>query len=146
MTEIEPKTIADKKDRFLEMITDGSTFDNACSSIGEKRWKVYIWIQRDKDFKAKYESAKLSRDELAEDSLFMQVAKGKPLSTIFYLCNRRPDRWQNVAKVESKINDDNAKQFFDIIRKILERPKNGNGHKNGTNGGSAPATNGDKKE
>lgn len=92
----------DRRNALIENLANGHGVKESCDLSNISHATYYKWIATDSKFKTAIEKAKDSRIQIAEDSLLEQVKKGNPTSTIFFLCNRAPDRWRNILKNENE--------------------------------------------
>lgn len=109
-----------KKRAIIENLANGKTVTKTCDLVGINPDTFYEWC-KDKNFKDAIQKAKDSRIEIAEDSLLVQVIKGIPISTIFYLCNRASDRWHNVNKIEHNLSNENIDKVINSISDLLKK-------------------------
>ena len=124
-----------KKKALIKMLSSQDIFvSSACKNCGIDRGTYYSWVRNDKEFALAIQDAKESHIQIAEDSLLKQVVAGVPVSTIFYLCNRAPERWKNVQRVENvpMTNPDIARdiaerkaEVSDLLRKMRARSQEG---------------------
>lgn len=122
--------IGQKREKTLKVIIEalekGSTISNACNSASINRTTLWRW-QKIKSINKRILSVIETRAEIVEDALFKR-AKGYEyierriektpnytkniaitkevvpdvVACIFYLCNRKPKRWQNKQQVDHK--------------------------------------------
>jgi len=85
---------------ILESLTNGATITEACKAAGIERSTLWRWQQKYPSVREAVEFALQARIEIVEDALFKKAAMGHVTAMIFWLCNRAPDRWRNVQKIE----------------------------------------------
>ena len=78
-SEILKKAMLDALEKHLGVIT------TACKSVGIARSTHYEWYQKDKEYKKAVKELENVALDFAESQLHKQIAKGNPLSTMFYL-------------------------------------------------------------
>lgn len=91
-----------KKGRFIQLIETGNTVGSVCKVLNITAATYRHHRTTDKEFAEQVDLAKLARDELVEDALYLSALSGNVNAQIFYLCNRRPDRWRSVNRDASK--------------------------------------------
>ena len=62
----------------------------------------------------------MSRIKVVEDALFNNAVNGNTTAQIFFLCNRDPDRWQHLYKIQASGNMGINTSLSDEDRKILK--------------------------
>lgn len=95
------KLDAEKREQLLELITNGHSITAACQSAKINRTSYYNALKQFPDFAEAIEKAKHALTEIVEDSLYSQAVKGNTTAIIFWLCNRVPNRWKHINKVET---------------------------------------------
>jgi len=78
-SDIIKKAMLDALEKHLGVIT------TACKSVGIARSTHYEWYQKDKEYKKAVKELENVALDFAESQLHKQIAKGNPLSTMFYL-------------------------------------------------------------
>ena len=78
-SDILKKAMLDALEKHLGVIT------TACKSVGIARSTHYEWYQKDKEYKKAVKELENVALDFAESQLHKQIAKGNPLSTMFYL-------------------------------------------------------------
>ena len=101
---------------FLKVCNISAT----CKGIGIDRKTFYNWKKDDNDFAEKAKEVEESLMEMAESQLFKNITSGKEASLFFYLCNRSPERWKNIQKVE---HTGEIQIGFDKLVRMLEEKK-----------------------
>ena len=84
-------------------LSNGASVGRACQAANLNRATFYEWCNTDAGFKKQVDEAKESLIGVAEDCLVIEMKKGKGWAICFFLCNRAPDRWKNIQKVEASI-------------------------------------------
>lgn len=100
-----------KKEAILLSLKDGSTVSAACHACGISRNTFYSWLKEDSAFATKVDEAQKSRIQHVEDSLYKKAIEGNMTAIIFFLCNREPERWKNVNKVEAELHGQGPIKF-----------------------------------
>lgn len=124
---------------IIETLEKGSTISNACERAGISRTTLWRW-QKIKSINNRILSVIETRTEIVEDALFKR-AKGYEylekrvektpayiksiaitkevapdvVACIFYLCNRKPKRWQNKQQVDHKGQVMSIAQIVNIV-------------------------------
>ncbi len=78
-TDIKKKEILEALEKSLGIVT------TACKQVGIHRDTYYEWLKKDKEFKKAVKELENVALDFAESQLHKQIAKGNPLSTMFYL-------------------------------------------------------------
>lgn len=110
-----------KKESVLESLSKGATVQNACRAANIGRTTFYNWLKEDQTFALRVAHTEEAAIQCVEDALFASALSGKVPAQIFFLCNRRPDRWKTVTKLEhgSSSDTDRLDQLKDDQRKLL---------------------------
>ena len=74
-----------------------------CEAIGVERHIFSTWKLKYPEFKNACDEIELSLIDIAETQLLKNIKEGKEASLIFYLCNKAPDKWQNVKRIEHRL-------------------------------------------
>jgi len=102
-----PKKLTNrKKEQFLFLLAAGNTIVSICEAleIDPSTYRKERGV--DKDFADNVDDVKTYRCTLVEDALYGTAMAGNVTAQIFFLCNRAPDKWQNVNKVQAKVEAD----------------------------------------
>lgn len=116
------------KRAILKSLRNGASVRKAVKAAGCSRTTFYEWRQKDKRFNKRVLQTYEARTEVVEDALFMSATepdeKGKTNVTaqIFWLCNRKPDSWKNVNKVEHSGPD--GKPLEVVLKELSDFRKN----------------------
>jgi hypothetical protein len=78
-SDILKKAMLEALEKSLGVIT------SACKQVGIARSTHYEWYSKDKDYKKSVKEIENVALDFAESHLHKQIAKGNPLSTMFYL-------------------------------------------------------------
>jgi len=111
-----PKFNQEKQDKLVEMITNGETFQSACSKVGISRTTEWQLRQNDNDYKDLIETAKEIRTQAVESMLYEECLNGNITAIIFYLKTHKPKTYnvKQLQVVETSID----KQQIEEIRMI----------------------------
>lgn len=101
----------DVKPVIIESLKDGATVSAACTGANINRNTFYKWYEEDTEFAKQVDAAQKSRVHHVEDSLFKKAMQGNLTAIIFFLCNRSPEKWKNVQKVEASLNGQGPLHF-----------------------------------
>ena len=88
-------------DIVLKSLRAGNNLTQACQDAGIDISTLWLWRKKYKDVDEKVEEALYERNVIVEDALFEKAIKGNVTAQIFWLCNRLPERWKNVQKIEA---------------------------------------------
>ena len=116
-----------KKAQFLKEYEKTGNFSSACKAIRISRQSVYDKLNSDDEFNEKKEAIDHSIDDEVENNL-KKLTETNPTACIFWLCNRRGDKWKNVKNVEhagkidtpANLTDEDKKRFAGIARDLVE--------------------------
>lgn len=76
---------------------DGLTDDQIAHNIGISRATYYDWKNKHPDFLDALKRSKEVADYEVESALFKKAKMGDVTAQIFWLKNRRPDKWRDKA-------------------------------------------------
>jgi len=120
------KRIARQKELFLiEFKKKAGNVSATAEAVGIDRWTYYNWRKLDKEFAKKCDEIIFSIHEVVENQLLKNILAGKETSLIFYLCNRMPERWKNVQRVEQKFDSTTEGKIDQLLSFLGEALKNG---------------------
>lgn len=111
---------ARQKVAVLESIGKGATITAAAKAAGIHLITVYKWRRADKAFEVELLDRLSMRVQTVEDALYTNCMKGNATSQIFYLCNRSPERWQNVSKIESHVTGEMTHEVKTDLASLLQ--------------------------
>lgn len=72
----------------------------ACKAVNISRPTFYDWCSKYPEFAKRCDEIENGLIDMAESQLYINIRNGKEVSLIFFLCNRRPERWKNVQRIE----------------------------------------------
>jgi hypothetical protein len=123
------------KKALLESLDKGATVTAACESAGIARKTFYEWLKEDLNFCNEISHSQQGAILTVEDALYRNATQGgkgfgDTTAQIFFLCNREPDRWKNVNRVEvenKEVKDFGSeisrKQAYETFRKKYFKKK-----------------------
>ena len=77
----------------------------ACRAVGIDRTTHYVWLKKNKEYRKLCQDIDNVALDFAESCLHKQIAKGNPLSTIFYLkCKAKKRGYIEQSTIEIKGN------------------------------------------
>ena len=85
----------------------------ACNTININRTTFYDWLKAYPDFEKACKDIEFGLIEMAESQMLKNIALGKEVSLIFFLCNKAKDRWQNVQRIDHQLPE-NTKIKYEI--------------------------------
>lgn len=86
-----------KIENVLASLKNGANITEACEAAKVSRDTFYDWKNLDPKNEARIHAIlDNSRVLEAEDCLFAQIRKGNIVAIIFYLCNRKSERWKRM--------------------------------------------------
>ena len=87
------------KERFLELLRNGTPRAAALLECGVTRYTLYNHIKEDEEFAEAIAAASAQAVECVEDALYEKCLRGHAESIKFFLCNRAPKRWSPTNKI-----------------------------------------------
>ena len=101
--------LKDDKLKLLEAwARDGLTNEQIAHNIGIRSKTLYEWINRFSEIGNTLKKGKEVVDFEVENALFKAAMEGNTTAQIFWLKNRRPDKWREKPKEtppEEEVND-----------------------------------------
>jgi hypothetical protein len=82
------------KRQILEALGSGLPRYKACETVGISLATFYRWLNQDKKFAREVAEAEEVAVMLVEDALYAKAIKGDVRAMIFFLTNRRPNKWK----------------------------------------------------
>lgn len=76
---------------------DGLTDDQIAHNIGIRRSTLYEWKNKHTDFADSIKKSKEVADFEVESALYNKACSGDVTAQIFWLKNRKPDKWRDKA-------------------------------------------------
>jgi hypothetical protein len=98
----------------------GATLASIAQACGVSIATVETWMQRHPEFLGAVKEARDIVDDSAESSMIKAVRAGNVTAQIFWLCNRRPDRWKHVQRIEHTGEDGGAITIAELVRRAAE--------------------------
>jgi hypothetical protein len=90
-----------KKKLVLDMLAAGAhNMVDVCKQVDITGDTYYRWLREDDAFCKAVDKYKEMRVRIAEDVLFRLVCSGDLGATIFFLCNRAPQTWQQTNNIK----------------------------------------------
>ena len=86
------KTNANKKAMIAALEACLGLVTHACKKVGISRWTHYQWLKDDEEYRQKCEAVSELVIDIAESSLFKQIAQHNTAATIFFLKTRGKKR------------------------------------------------------
>lgn len=112
----------DKLIYLEDLCRNGATMQDIAKVIGISKTTLYKW-QRESELIAKaLTNGKDIADALVENALFTKAITGNVLAQIFWLKNRRPDKWRD--KVEHEVKTDIEQEQSGIVILAPRLPQN----------------------
>jgi hypothetical protein len=112
------------KQQILEGLNGGLSRYKACENAGISLATFYRWLKQDKKFAKEVAEAEEVAVMMVEDALYVKAVKGDVRAMIFFLTNRRPNRWK-VAGNELASGEE-KKIVFEVVDARSEDKSNEN--------------------
>ncbi len=109
-----------KRKAFLASLRRGSSIPEAAAAVGVDRTTPHKAMKSERAFASQVEDAQASATRTVTNALWKKAKGGNVTASIFFLCNRDPDRWKHVNKVEVTGKDGGPVRYDEVIRKIDE--------------------------
>jgi hypothetical protein len=90
----------------------------ACKAVNIHRSTYYDWRKKYSEFADKCDEIEYGLIDMAESQLYINIRNGKETSLIFFLCNRRPERWRNVQHIGIDVTS-KTMEVADRLAKII---------------------------
>jgi len=100
------------KRQIVSLLLEGKARANACAEAGVSRATFYRWLKKDKRFAREVAEAEELAVMLVEDALYLKAIKGDVRAMIFFLTNKRPERWKAEG---ATIHEEDRKIIFEIV-------------------------------
>jgi len=114
--------LAQKKQVFLEAFENNMCHvSKSCRSASISRQCYYDWRGQDKEFNSNCDDVEFGLIDLAENQLLTNIKKGKEASLFFYLCNKLPNKWRNIQRIEHTGKEGAAIELSDIRTKLISK-------------------------
>jgi len=110
-----------KKALFIEAyIRSRCCVSEACKVVGIARQTFYKWLDKSPDFKRQVEQADEELIDRVEQVLYQKVDEMDTTAVIFFLKNRRPERWnehrfKSQGDVNVVVNSEGPSSTIDAI-------------------------------
>ncbi len=96
-----PGPVARSQALFLQaFINNACNISMAARKVNITRQTYYDWRNTYPSFLAVADEIFEAQIDLAESALKTNISLGREASIFFFLCNRRPDRWAHIQKLE----------------------------------------------
>ena len=115
------KFTATRRAKFLLSLGRGASIESAAAAVGVNKSTIYETKKEDTEFAAAVDQARLTAVKVIEGALWRKARSGNTTAQIFYLCNRRPEDWKHVNRIELTGKDGGPIRYDDAIRRIDER-------------------------
>ena len=106
-----------KKDENLILIQgwarDGLTEEQIAHNMGISRSTLNEWKKKDSDISDTLKKGKEISDYEVENALLKKALEGNVVAQIYWLKNRRPDKWREQPK--EKVDFEDIPKFVDNI-------------------------------
>lgn len=102
------------------VIAAGATISSIAQACDVSMPTVRTWMERHKPFLDAVNEARAVVDDSAESSMMRSIRAGNVTAQIFWLCNRRPDRWRHVQRVEHTGEGGGAITIAELVRRAAE--------------------------
>lgn len=103
----------DKLIYLEDLCRNGATMQDIAKVIGISKTTLYKWQKESELIYKALTTGKDIADALVENALFTKAISGNVLAQIFWLKNRRPDKWRD--KVEHEIQADTENEQFGVV-------------------------------
>jgi transcriptional regulator with XRE-family HTH domain len=94
---------------------DGCTNEQIAERLGVTRKTLQEWAAKHTDISDALKQGKVRTDFEVESALLKKAKSGDVTACIFWLKNRRPDKWRDRPKDEQLGLDDPIRQLLQVI-------------------------------
>lgn len=101
---------------------DGLTDEQIAHNIGISAQTLYDWKNKYPEISEALKRGKEVVDYEVENALVQQAKSGNVTAIIFWLKNRRPDKWRDKPVEDTSQRLDEIKSNIDKLSQILEKP------------------------
>lgn len=95
---------------------DGLTDEQIAHNMGITSKTLYDWKNKYGNICEALKKGKEIVDFEVENALFQSAVSGNITAQIFWLKNRRPDKWRDKRELEASASDDNINAFIKAIK------------------------------
>ena len=95
---------------------DGLTDEQIAHNMGITSKTLYEWKNKYSNICEALKKGKEIVDFEVENALFQSAVSGNTTAQIFWLKNRRPDKWRDKRELEASASDDNINAFIKAIK------------------------------
>jgi hypothetical protein len=114
------KMTPEKQDQAIAVMEGGGTIALAAKALGVGRSTLERFIKHDAEFQARVNAARALVDDAVEAALFnlaigkiKDPGKGQAIAIFFWLKNRRPQQWRDIAQLDVRTpGEGNEAQFI----------------------------------
>jgi hypothetical protein len=109
------------KDQFLGLLRAGNSRKSALEAVDVTRYTLRNHMKSDPEFAKRVLDAESDAIEIVEDCLFEKCLRGNATAIFFYLCNRKPDRWRSINKLQVEAVNPQAIEEMELrFERIIE--------------------------
>lgn len=109
------------KDDFIGLLRAGNSRKAALDTVGVSRYTLRNHMKADPEFAERVLDAESDAVEIVEDCLFEKCLRGNATAIFFYLCNRKPERWRSVNKLQVEAVPQRAIEEMELrFERIIE--------------------------
>ena len=99
---------------------DGLTDEQIAERMGIVRQTLWVWRGKHAELEKAIRVGKEVADYLVEAALYKNAIEGNVTAQIFWLKNRRPDKWNSSpSATENSVNAEMQEQRLEELRKLL---------------------------
>lgn len=103
------------------MALQGATVAEIAEGLAVSPRTVSEWMNAHDEFAAAVSAGRDIADDRVQYSLYRSACEGNVTACIFWLCNRRPDRWRHVSRIEHAGAGDGAPMTIaELVRLAAE--------------------------
>jgi hypothetical protein len=100
---------------IFKCLQGGVSVIQACKAANIDPSTLWDWRKKNARLNSKIYSLVESRIQVVEDQLFKKILEGHATSMYFFLCNRAPDRWHNIADIKNIIYNMNQSKKDEAV-------------------------------
>ena len=108
---------------ILKSLKNGVSITQACKAANIDPATLYVWRRRTTHLDDLMNDIIDSRIQIMEDAHYKKGIEGSVVAQIFFLCNRAPQRWHNVADIKNIIYNMNQAKTEESVDRFKEAPR-----------------------
>ena len=112
--------VAPRLEEIKDWCRNGATDEEIAQKLGISLRSFYEYKREFMQFSQSLKETKEIVDSQVENALLQNALKGNTIAQIFWLKNRRPDKWREKMQVETSLTNENKElmaQYLESLKK-----------------------------